>query len=246
MADEFYWPREDEHALIVGRNGTGKTQFGVYVLSQHDLRRPWVILDAKGDELINSLPFTTEIDFKTVPDDGGLHLLKIGPHVMDETDDFLWRVWETGDIGIMVDEGYMVPSWEKSAYEAILTQGRALKIPTINLSQRPVMINRFSISEASHIVAFHLNDKKDRQRVGEYTPPDFTDWIPDDFAPFNKEGRLPPFHARWYAVKPDARYVLTPVPDADTIRSIFAQKLAPPPRPSWREKFKSLWGAAYG
>lgn len=249
-------PRDDEHTTIVGRNGSGKTQQGVWLLSTQNLRaKPWVALDYKGDELINSLEFTNEIDFGDVPDKAGLHILRSRPDLEKETDDFLWSIWDVGNIGVYIDEGYMVPGHRGSAYEALLTQGRALKIPVITLSQRPVKINRFAFSEASHISVFHLNDKRDQQTVAELVPPDFLTWLPPDFAPSldadndwtpNTEGRLPPFHSRWYALKKDERYLLRPVPDADKIRSDIAAQLRPPPKPSWRERlgegFKAFWG----
>ena len=53
---QFTWPRDDEHTAVWGRNGTGKTQLATYILSRQDFKRkPWVIIDYKGDELLNSL-----------------------------------------------------------------------------------------------------------------------------------------------------------------------------------------------
>jgi hypothetical protein len=236
-------PRSDEHTTIVGRNGSGKTQLGAWLLSMQDFRaKPWVILDYKGDELLNSFEHLNPVDFGDVPDKEGLHILRSRPDLEDETDGFLWKIWDAGNIGVYIDEGYMVPGHRGSAYEALLTQGRSLRTPVITLSQRPVKINRFAFSEASHIVMFHLNDKRDRSVVSELVPDDFMTWIPDEFAPFTRDGKLPPYHSRWYALKKDERYLLRPVPEADRIRNLIAEKLRPPDKPTWRDQLRDfIW-----
>lgn len=212
----FYLPKPDEHTAIVGRNGTGKTQFGFWIFSQRDLKNNInFIIDYKGDDLINSLervrPF--EPHWKLPTENGVYH---IRPDVEDDDAmrDFFRRVRRTGNMGLFADEGYMIPGEKKGPFQALLTQGRSLKIPIITLSQRPVEINRFVFSEAGHIIIFDLNDERDQDTVKMFTPKGFMDWVPDEFA---GEERLPNFHAKWYNIKSNERFVLRPCPSAEEI-----------------------------
>ena len=56
MVEPFRLPADDEHAAVVGRNGSGKTMLGAFLLSMQDLRRKtWLVLDYKGEEIFHSL-----------------------------------------------------------------------------------------------------------------------------------------------------------------------------------------------
>src|SRR5262249_3098433 len=108
--DGWRLPEDDEHTAIVGRNGSGKTQLGAWLLSKKDLRRdPWVIMDFKGEDIFNRLENTREIGFKEVPQKPGLYILRSAPHLQNETEDWLWQLWERENAGLLVDEGYMLP-----------------------------------------------------------------------------------------------------------------------------------------
>lgn len=219
----FRFPNPDEHAAIVGRNGTGKSQFGAFVLSKRDLKNNInIIIDYKGEELFSRLERAREIDLNEHPDKPGLYILKSSPHLNDETESWLWGVWERENRGLFVDEGYMLP--DDGAFRAILTQGRSKHIPVITLSQRPVEISRFVFSEASHVALFHLNDERDEKTVKAFTPKGFVDWVPPAF---EAAGRLPKYHARWYSIKEDARFIVKPVPDADEIIEAIDAQLEP-------------------
>jgi hypothetical protein len=105
---------------------------------------------------------------------------------------------------------------------ALYTQGRAKKIPTITLSQRPVMISRFAVSEASIIQVFKLNDERDRKTIQTF--------IPQDIEPLmrampNETPKLPPYHSLWYDVPRNKLAILSPVPDDDTIIAMFDARL---------------------
>lgn len=230
----FRLPHDDEHMSIVGRNGTGKTQFGFWTIAARNnlRRRPTVVLDYKGDELINSIPNAREIGFNEVPQKPGLYILHSSPDHDDETEKFLHRLWQKENCGLFVDEGYMIPKGSKK-FRAILTQGRAKKIPVTTLSQRPVGVDRFAFSESVHNVFFSLNDDRDLATIREYTPKEFIEWVPDG-AEFrvDREGKriLPDFHARWYSVKSDERFVLKPCPSADEIIDAINRQIEPKTR----------------
>jgi hypothetical protein len=214
--DKFELPRDDEHTFIVGRNGTGKTQAGAWLLSTTNLQaKPWYILDYKGEALLNSIPRIRQIDFNETPSQPGLYILKSRPDLEDDTEAWLWRIWENDDRGLFIDEGYMLPEIRKGAFSALLTQGRAKRNTVITLSQRPVRVDRTAISEASHVVAFDLNDQRDHKSLEEVIPKGLMSI------------QVPKFHSRWYSVKKDKFWIMRPVPDADEIVEAINDKLPP-------------------
>lgn len=221
----FAFPASDEHTTIVGRNGCGKTQLGCFLLARNDLRsQRWVALDFKGDELLNSIEYATHIDDNRIPEKPGLYIRNFDPRESaDVINDFLWKIWERQDTGLYIDEGYMVPQGDDGAYKGLLTTGRSRNTPVITLSQRPVRISRFAFSEVSHVAVFDLNDRRDWRTLDEVLPQGFTDWLPAQFA----GDKLPKYHARWYSVKTDGRYIVVPVPDAKTILAMFDDQLEP-------------------
>lgn len=227
----FRLPSNDEHTAVVGRTGSGKTQLGIYLLGKQNLKRDvWYVLDYKGDDLIAAIDRARHIDFHETPDAPGLYVLHSRPDQSENTENWLWKVWEKERAGLYVDEGYMVP--DIGAYQAILTQGRSKRIPMINLSQRPVAINRFVFSEAAHIVVFDLNDDRDEKTVSGFTPRGFMDWMPDGIEAqtdqFDQKRRLlPKFHSRWWNVKDREGFLLQPVPGQDELIETINSQLEP-------------------
>lgn len=219
----FTLPANDQHSYVVGQNGSGKSQFGAWLLSTTDLANSITfVIDYKGEELFESLDRAREIGFNEMPDKPGLYILRSRPDLDDETDGFLWRLWERGHARLFVDEAYMLPQGDKGPFQAILTQGRSKRIPVITLSQRPVKVSRFVLSESKHIVAFDLSDRRDRKTLEEVVPEDLFEWLPPEYG-----DELPPFHARWYSVNTKSRYIMKPVPSADEIRDAIDAQLEP-------------------
>lgn len=227
----FRLPQGGEHVSVFGRTGSGKTQAGAWILSTRDLKeKPYVIIDYKGDELLNSISRVRDIGYKDVPSEPGLYILKAHPSDKEPMENWLLKIWEKGDTGLYFDEGYMVP--DENNLTGIFTQGRSLNIPVIMLSQRPAWLNRFAFSEASHFMVFHLNDKRDQQNVREFTPPGFLDMqLSEKDKDLEKglenpeSGRLPKYHSRWYNVNDDLAFVMKPVPSADEIRDKIESQL---------------------
>jgi hypothetical protein len=215
--DTFELPRGEEQTYIVGRNGTGKSQLGAFLVAKRNLKsQPWIILDYKREKIYNGLEHVQYIDFNEIPKHPGLYILHGLPDDDSQSrmEKWLWKAWEGESFGIVADEGYMLPTNRNGAFQALLTTGRSKDIPMITLSQRPVEISRFVPSEASHIVAFDLNHRKDRATLGEYLPDKFFD-----------DGPLPPYHSRWYRVKKNTGHVVKPVPDAETIMDMIDRQL---------------------
>lgn len=203
-------PGNSHHHVIVGSNGSGKTRAGVWHLSKRNYNTmPWMILDFKHDDLIAQLP-AVEVDITDkLPTKPGLYAVRPHPYQQDEVADWLTRIWAKENTGVYVDEGYMIESSDANkAYKLVLTQGRSKHIPTITLSQRPVWINRFVLSEATFYQAFRLNDDRDRKSLQQFMPDEASQ-------------SLPPFHSWYYDSGKNDLAVITPVPDDDIIISGF-------------------------
>lgn len=223
--NEFRLPSDSEHCCVWGHTGSGKTQLGAWLLSKKNLKsKPHFILDYKGDELINSPKNIREIGFELPTKKPGLYILHSRPDLEEETENWLWSIWSAENVHLYVDEGYMVPQGRHGAFDALQTQGRSKRISVTTLSQRPVQISRFAISEASHVAAFHLNDERDIKTAEQIVPRGFFEWLPPEY---KKAGGLPKFYARWYNVKDRAKYILRPVPDVDTIVAEIDRQLVP-------------------
>jgi hypothetical protein len=213
QAPRFNFPKTSEQVLIVGRNGSGKTQLGAWLLSHNDFNTyPVVMIDYKYDELLNSIENVREMDIKDkMPKEPGLYVVHPHPEDEDGITNFLWKIWQRENIGMYVDEGYMIHK-NNPAFNAILTQGRSKHIQRIVLSQRPAFISRFAISECNHYSVFHLNDARDVKNIQSFIP-----------APLEKP--LPRFHSRWYDVSESNIFLMQPVENRDTILERFNSKL---------------------
>lgn len=215
LTDKMRAPGNTHRLSIIGRTGSGKTIAGAWHLSRasYDVM-PWIILDYKRDTFLNSIN-AKELDVSAkVPKRPGVYII----HPMAQTDDdaverLLWRIWQRGKTGLFVDEGYMVGN-ENPAFRALLTQGRSKYIPMIYLSQRPVYMDRFAFSEADFYQVFHLNDRKDQVRVGEFLHNEI-----------DLKLRLDRYNSWWHDVSDHNFRLLGPVPRHDMIRATFRQRL---------------------
>lgn len=197
-AKQIRLPDDTKRLVIIGRTGSGKTYAGIWHLSLRDwTREKWIIFDFKGDPSLALLP-ARPLTFAQLPTEPGLYILRPLPNQDAEVNDYLWRVWRAGNIGLYFDEGYMVA--KSDALDAILTQGRSKHIPVIILSQRPVWLSRFAFSEAEFYQTFSLNDIRDRKTVTAFQPAEVG------------ENRLPEFNSHYYDVGRDTLNTLGPVP----------------------------------
>lgn len=212
----FVLPNVTQRLAVIGSNGTGKTQAAFWFLSEAPFtEQPYIIVDYKRDELINSVDRIKEIDIGELPKHPGIFIVHPRPKVDDAAvEKMLEGIWERENTGLYFDEGYMVP--DKAAFPAILTQGRAKRIPSIILTQRPAWISRFVFSEANHYALFHLSDSDDRKTMRRFLPQNVDLTRP-----------LPKFHFWYYTVGEQTALPMAPVPDADAIRSRIDERLAP-------------------
>lgn len=223
-SEPYTLPRPDEHVAVFGHTGSGKTYMGAWLLGKKNLQsRPHIIIDYKGDDLLNSLENTREIGFE-LPHKPGLYILHPTITEQENVEKWLWDVHKHENFHLYADEGYMLPRLSRfGAVDAIQTQGRAKNVSMTTLSQRPVGIPRYIVSEASHVCMFHLNDDRDVATAEQVVPRGFAEWLPNSFSGDD----LPRYWSRWYSVKNRGRYIVAPVPDADAIRTMIDSQLTP-------------------
>jgi DNA helicase HerA-like ATPase len=211
-------PQSDDRIAILGKTGSGKTVAGLWHLSKQDIdARPWVIIDFKGDVNINNIDKAQSIEYDTNLSKlkPGLYILRVMPDEEEELDAWFVKVWETENIGVMVDEGFMVGQRSRG-FNMCLIQGRSKHITMIVLSQRPVWMSRYVLSEASFIQAFSLNDRDDTRSVKRFV---------EDRGNLSVLNRVPRYHSYYYDVSEDDLRVLAPVPAVDVILGDIDAKL---------------------
>ena len=200
----FQLPSANSRVSICGMTGSGKSQFALWLFSFSEFRkRPYVIVDFKRDATIGQIPHLREISLHQIPTHPGLYVLRPTPGEDAAMSEWLKKVWQRGNIGLLFDEAYMINKFDRW-FNAILTQGRSLNIPCMILTQRPTYCSRFIFSEANFFAVFRLNDKRDFETVRNYIPasPVF------DFATPLQE-----YCARWYDAGQREAFVIDPVPD---------------------------------
>jgi DNA helicase HerA-like ATPase len=218
---EFSFPREGYHTSILGTTGSGKSTLGAYLIAKSPFHlRPQFVIDFKGEDIFASLSRIREIGiYESLPTQPGLYIVRPRPDQQDEVEAWLEKLWTNGRAGLYIDEGYLMP--DKKWLRNVLAQGRSIGITVITTSQRPVDVSRSVFTEAAYVSVFRLNDKKDKQRVGEFTPDGML------------EIRLPDYHSFWYsplnhkADDPRPYAILSPVPGADAIVAMIDERLRP-------------------
>jgi hypothetical protein len=163
-------PGAADRTVVIGATGTGKTTFGVWLLSRQRFdRRPWVALDYKNEEIWDLIgrPWVRDLKVGSMPGKRGLYRMRVDPGGDDALEDWLWKVRRRGDIGLFCDEVSLMP--KRDAFRAILRQGRSLRIPVISCTQRPVDCDREVFTESAFKSVFRLEDERDYQIIRGFT-----------------------------------------------------------------------------
>lgn len=222
---EFVFPAMGEHEAILGCNGSGKTQYAFWKISEAPFHQyPWFILDYKGEEMSYAIDRARIIDLRdSIPSEPGLYVIHARPDEGPDVEKWFEKLWNHENAGLYIDEGYLAP--DKAWLQNLLAQGRSKKISVTISSQRPFFVPRSVFTEASYLTVFRLNDDDDKARVRAFSPPDMT--------PKGVDTRLPDFHSWWYSVKhhrvtdPFPYLMLRPVPGANEIIEKINSRLKP-------------------
>lgn len=206
---EFILPGAEDRTVVIGPTGSGKTVGGAWLLSRQRFeRRPWVCLDFKRETLWDQVgsPPMQPLKVGRMPGKRGLYRMRVRPDEDDELEDWLWKVWHHGNIGLFADEASLIP--QGKAFKAILRQGRSLRIPVIACTQRPVDCDREIFTESQYRWCFGLEDDRDYQVIrGLMGRGD----IRDDLARLKRHWSL------WYDAKQRWLTPLRPTPPPATV-----------------------------
>jgi hypothetical protein len=209
-------PDDTQRLVIVGTTGSGKTQAGLWHLSERNFdRKPWIVYDFKEDDMIMEIREMSQglsMD-QPIPNRPGLYIIASGPDEEEELSEHMTKVWAAQDVGVYIDEGYMVGVHNKG-YRRLLTQGRSRHIPMIVLSQRPVWMDRFTFTESEFIQVFRLqhdDDLKTMEKIIHYD--------------MSRRKPLPEYYSYYYEKRGNKVTPLRPVPDREAILDTFYSKL---------------------
>jgi hypothetical protein len=211
--DRIRLPGPSDRITIIGHTGSGKSQAALWHLSNANFDvMPWVIIDPKEEEKINSIEGAEYIDFDTVPKSPGIYILQTTAYDGDTLDEYFAKLLEKKRVGVYIDEasecGY------GPGFTTFLTRGRSRHCPAISLQQRPVDVSRYTRSEAQFFQCFPLTDNADFKTLKGFAK------IPDMEA-----NPLPEFYSYYYDVRWKRCYKLKPVPNIDQILSTIETKL---------------------
>lgn len=206
-------PNSSNRSIVIGRTGSGKTQFAMWLLSTQNIQNmPWVIIDFKGDKLINSIERAEYITFADpLPTRPGIYILQPLQRQKAELEGWLERVYYHERMGLFIDEVYLMGQYNEE-FHTILMQGRSKEIPVIACSQRPTAIAVPVKTEASFWYVFDLTQMKDRATVAREIP------LPVGYD-------VPDYHSYGYDVERKHLFRLGPAPDAESILARIDSKI---------------------
>lgn len=200
--------------MIIGRTGSGKTQYGLWLLSLQNVdEMPWVVIDYKRDAGIMDIPYARFVEPGYIPTSPGVYVVQPSVDAKEEMRDYTNALLDAENVGIYVDEGFMFA--DNSGLDAIFMQGRSKHIPVIICTQRPVLLSRFAFTQASYIQVFHVIDARDRKTIRGFAPIETDDY------------NLPDYHSYHYDVGRDKLSVFKPVGSMASIHARFRSKLEP-------------------
>lgn len=213
----FRLPSNSERTFVMGRTGSGKTVFMVWLLSRQNIEDyPWIILDYKRDGYLASIPHSNEIKLGEIPRYPGVYRVVLDYQETEEdVNDYLFKILRKGRIGLFADEGKNIPQSEPrfKGLSAVFSQGRSLKVPVLFGTQRPSWINKSILSESEYFANLGLQNREDVKKARE-------------FMPNVAENPIEEYHVHWYDVRQRANFTIRPVDEAQTFQ-LLDERLRP-------------------
>lgn len=161
-----------DRVLIFGATGSGKSYLANAIASRWD--RVLVFDPKHEDDLPNAaICYGVDAAYRALP---GRVVYRPTPIELRDLaarwDRLVEKIFKLGGRhGIKSHETYMLGSANggfEPFYAAAHTQGRALYIPIVDCTQRPLAMPRVCISEATHYFCFFLSDADDRKTASRY------------------------------------------------------------------------------
>lgn len=189
-------PQAGERALIIGKTGSGKTAFAMFLLVRVS-QTPIIIYDTKNEskfpKLRNSIIVYNLKGVQEQIDNPEIDYIIFRPPIEMlskplELDALLMHHYtHFHNVPAYIDELYSFHNNSRPGpgLVALYTRGRSAGITTIASTQRPRHISLFSITEAQKVYIFKLSHIDDRKAVGNVVP---------DFAKLP----VPPKHGFYY------------------------------------------------
>lgn len=220
---KFRRPSATDRTTVLGRTGTGKSVFAMWLLSLADFhRRPWLVVDYKGEPMFDQIDprkMPALKPGKKLPKRPGLYYMNPVPRVDNAAiEDTFWHIWEKQNAGLFFDEVLQVP--DSDAFESLLVQGRSKRIQMIMCNQRPYDLSTYVLTQSDFIAAFPVQRVQDQRCVEEYLG-----------RPGIMRVHRPKHHAVWLDVSEGQLIQLTPVPPPQDIISEINRRA--PNSPFW-------------
>lgn len=184
MPQTSIFPRLGEHMCIIGMTGSGKTTAATLLLATAMKRHiPVGILDTKGEKEFTPLRPMEKLDELT----HDLDIIVYRPGIEDladreELQAFLLTLYNRPRSGIVyVDELSSLGVTDQRPGSGLLSllargrehivSGKVVHTSLITSTQRPRRIPQQAITESTHVLVFTLTDRRDRERVAEFSHP---------------------------------------------------------------------------
>jgi hypothetical protein len=181
-------PDLGQRALFVGKTGSGKTYAMLRLLGRYYRTRQIQILDTKGDSGIRRLAAPVAERLRDVPRwRWPQHPVVVYRPRAEELGSLetldAWCLWiyDRGHTIAVVDEISQVADETRPGpgFLSMVTRGRDRDVSVWMATQRPRRIPAICYTEAEHYYIFWLADRRDRERVAEFTLPAVADPVPD-------------------------------------------------------------------
>jgi hypothetical protein len=173
VAEEAIWLpyrwEYGQHLALIGSTGSGKTAVESYLLRAH----PYTIaLKSKADT--TRLPGRTIKRAKDIDNDRYNRFI-LDPDYERQREEFarvLEKAWRQGSWTIALDELYAIDNQLKLSWfvNRLLTQGRSNNLSVLMGMQRPKMVTRFALTQATHYIIFAYDGDDLRAILDETTP----------------------------------------------------------------------------